>query len=207
MLESRDIPVSNGMRSSLWRVMTGNADRESFFPAIEKKYGKPMAFWFEQMATVADRRYPEQIAFLRENHGFSQAHANALVMYSRGSTSSRRWNTLDDYLDHLDEVKAQTIRLIFDFLGRNFPDLELVIAWNHPMLKQGKNYVFGVSAMQNHLMMAPMVDGVLDEFRPRLAEYHVNKKTIRIPVNWDLDTELLTDMVRACLSEIASDRE
>jgi uncharacterized protein YdhG (YjbR/CyaY superfamily) len=40
-----------------------------------------------------------------------------------------------------------------------------------------------------------------------LSEYHVNKKTIRIPVDWDLDTELLADMVRACLSEIASDRE
>ena len=40
------------------------------------------------MKRLAGKRYPEQMAYLRENHGFSQAHANALVMYSRGSTSS-----------------------------------------------------------------------------------------------------------------------
>lgn len=39
------------------------------------------------MAELVDQKYPEQIAHLRENYGFAQAHANALVMYSRGSKS------------------------------------------------------------------------------------------------------------------------
>jgi hypothetical protein len=55
--------------------MATNPDRASYFPAIEKKYGQPMSYWFDQMDEIADRKYPEQIAFLRENHGFSQAHA------------------------------------------------------------------------------------------------------------------------------------
>ena len=73
--------------------MAANPDRSSYFPAIEKKYGQPMSYWFDQMDQIKDRKYQEQIDFLRENHGFSQAHANALVMYSRGSTSSRRYDT------------------------------------------------------------------------------------------------------------------
>ena len=54
-------------------------DRESYFPAIEKKHGLPMSYWFDQMKEIGDKKYLEQIAYLRENHGFSQAHANALV--------------------------------------------------------------------------------------------------------------------------------
>ena len=45
------------------------------------------------MKDLADEKYPAQIAFLRENHGFSQAHANALVMYSRGSLTTRKFET------------------------------------------------------------------------------------------------------------------
>ena len=58
---------------------TRDPRREAHFPAIEKRYGEPMKHWFAVMKTVAGKRYPEQIAHLRENFGFSQAHANALV--------------------------------------------------------------------------------------------------------------------------------
>ena len=70
--------------------MATNPDRASYFPAIEKRYGQPMSYWFDQMDEIKDAKYPEQIAYLKENHGFSQTHANALVMYCRGSKSAHR---------------------------------------------------------------------------------------------------------------------
>jgi hypothetical protein len=72
-------------------------DREKHFPAIEKKYGEKMAYWFAIMKKLDGKKYPEQIAHLRENYGFSQAHANALVMYSRGSKSAKRHASPSDY--------------------------------------------------------------------------------------------------------------
>ena len=60
-----------------------SSDRSSFFPLIEKKYGKPMSHWFALMKKNADKKYPEQISILRDGHGFSQAHANAVVMYCK----------------------------------------------------------------------------------------------------------------------------
>ena len=69
------------------------ATRESHFPAIEKRYGEPMSHWHKVMARVAGKTYPEQMAHLQENHGFSKTHANALVMYTRGSLSARRHAT------------------------------------------------------------------------------------------------------------------
>ena len=177
-------------------------DRESYFPAIEKKYGQPMSYWFDQMAEIADRKYPEQIAYLRENHGFSQAHANALVLYCRGSKSSRRYNTLDEFLAPVDDVMSGTVRAIFTAIQEKYPKLELVIAWNQPMLKVDGQYVFGVSVATNYILMAPVSAAVLDEFRPRLTEFTVNKKTIRVPADWKVNKTLLRDMVAARLREI-----
>jgi uncharacterized protein len=174
-----------------------NPDRASYFPAIEAKYGQPMSYWFDQMEQVADRKYPEQIAFLRENHGFSQAHANALVMYCRGSKSSRRFDTLDDYLAPLDETKQRTVRAILKAITSKYRSMETVIAWNQPMLKYNGQYVFGLSVQTNHILIAPWGDGIIDQFRPRLGDYTVNKKTIQVPVDWKPDAALLRDMVGA----------
>jgi uncharacterized protein YdhG (YjbR/CyaY superfamily) len=183
--------------------MATPADRTAYFPAIEKKYGQPMSYWFDQMEEVADRRYPEQIAFLRENHGFSQAHANALVMYCRGSASSRRFDTLDDYLEPFDDTKRRTVRAILEAISSAYPGMETVIAWNQPMLKLDGQYVFGVSVLTNHLLIAPWGDGIIDRFRPRLADYKVNKKTIQVPVDWAPDVQLLRDMAAARIAEFS----
>ena len=124
---------------------TTNGNRDRFFPAIEKKYGLPMSYWFEQMKQLEGEKYPVQIAFLRENHGFSQAHANAVVLYCRGNTSSHRFGTLDDYLADADETKQKTVRAIFAAIQARFKKAEVVIAWNQPMVKIDGQYVFGVT--------------------------------------------------------------
>ena len=49
--------------------MVDKHDRASHFPKIEAKYGQPMKYWFGVMKEIADRKYPEQIAFLKEEHG------------------------------------------------------------------------------------------------------------------------------------------
>jgi uncharacterized protein YdhG (YjbR/CyaY superfamily) len=183
--------------------MANNPDRASYFPAIEKRYGQPMSYWFEQMADIADRKYPEQIAYLRENHGFSQAHANALVMYSRGSKSAHRVSTLEEYLAPFDDTKQATVRAILKAITSKFPKMELVISWNQPMLKYDGRYIFGVSVLKNHLLIAPWSKKVLDDFAPRLVDYKVNKKTIQVPVDWKPDAKLLRDMVAAVIADQA----
>ena len=132
-----------------------DSSRESHFPAIEKKYGESMKFWFAVMKKVEGKKYPEQIAHLRENYGFSQAHANALVMYSRGSKSAQRFETPTDFFKSIPSEQAKTVKAIMKAIRAKYPKLELVIAWNQPMLRDGTKYVFGVSASKNYLLMAP----------------------------------------------------
>lgn len=180
-------------------MVSKDPSRESYFPAIEKRYGQPMSHWQAVMKKVATLKYAEQIAHLREKHGFSQAHANALVMYSKGSTTTRRFESPDDYFASLDSTKAATLQRIFAVLQKSFPQLELVMAWNQPMLKDGKQYVFGASAASHHILIAPWDPEIIEAVRPRLAGLVVNKKTIRIPVDWKVDVKLLRDLVASQL--------
>ena len=183
-------------------VASTNPDRVSYFPAIVKKHGLPMTYWFDQMKEIADWKYPEQIAYLRENHGFSQAHANALVLYSRGSKSARRCNSIEEYLEPFDATKCATVTSIFKAITTKYPKMELVIAWNQPMLKFDGQYIFGLSVHTKHITLAPISSEVLQEFLPRLASYDTNKKTFKVPVDWKVDVKLLRDMAAARLAEI-----
>ena len=50
----------------------------SYFPSIEKKYGKPISYWMSELDAVKDAKHMDQVAYLKEmdmGHG----HANANV--------------------------------------------------------------------------------------------------------------------------------
>ena len=161
-----------------------------------------MSYWFAQMKDMEGAKYPEQIAYLRENYGFSQAHANAVVMYSRGSKSAARFSGYDEYLSTVDATQAKTIKKIFTSIQSKYPEMELAIAWNQPMLRIGKDYIFGVSTTKNYLLMAPWSKDVMADFADELSEYKVNKKTIEVPSDWKVDAGLLQAIAGARLAEI-----
>ena len=180
-----------------------SGDRSKYFPAIEKKHGGPISLWIERLRDLGDAKYPEQIAYLRENHGFSQTHANALVMYVRGSTTSRRVATPDDYFATLDPIAAATAKKVFATITKTHRDLELVIAWNHPMLRTpaGK-YVIGLSGAKAHLLLNPFSSDVLEQFADELRDYERNKQTFKVPFDWKVDAKLLRGMADARLAEL-----
>lgn len=55
----------------------------SYFPSIEKTYGKPVAHWFALLDKVSDRKHMEQVAWLKAEHKIGHGHANALVAFHR----------------------------------------------------------------------------------------------------------------------------
>ncbi len=55
----------------------------SYFPSIEKTYGKPVKHWLDLLETLQDRKHMDQVAFLKAQHGIGHGHANALVAYHR----------------------------------------------------------------------------------------------------------------------------
>lgn len=183
-------------------MAVADGDREKYFPLIEKKYGEKMSFWFKVMKELDGEKYPVQIAHLKENYGFSQAHANALVMYSRGSASSKRFETPAEFFKTVTPQQAKTMKAIFKAIQSKYPELELVIAWNQPMLKLDKHYLFGCSAATNHILIAPWNQDVLKKYAPKFKEYKVNKKTIGLPNDWAVDAKVLQAMMKESLAAL-----
>ena len=182
--------------------MPKDPSREAHFPGIEKKYGEKMAYWFKVKAKLEGKKYPEQIDHLIESYGFSQAHANALVMFSRGSESSKRFTTLTEYYKSIPAPQAKTIKAIFKVITTKYPQLEMVLAWNQPMVKLDKHYVFGASASSKHVLIAPWDQEVLHQFAPKFKEGNALKKTIQLPIDWEVDAKLLQAMIKASLANL-----
>jgi hypothetical protein len=71
-------------RSPATRV-TGPA---SYFPSIEKKYGKPIAEWKKVIRSRYPARHMEIVSWLKTEHGMGHGHANALVGHTLAEDAS-----------------------------------------------------------------------------------------------------------------------
>jgi hypothetical protein len=60
----------------------------SYFPSIEKKYGRPISEWKELVRAALPATHMELVALLKEQHGMGHGHANAIVAHilAEGST-------------------------------------------------------------------------------------------------------------------------
>ena len=54
----------------------------SYFPSIEKKYGRPIAGWKALIRAQPGKKHMELVAWLKQTHGMGHGHANALVAHT-----------------------------------------------------------------------------------------------------------------------------
>jgi hypothetical protein len=53
----------------------------SYFPSIEKKYGKPISHWMQVLEEAGRLKHMELVGRLKTEHGLGHGHANALVAW------------------------------------------------------------------------------------------------------------------------------
>ena len=51
----------------------------SYFPSIEKKYGRPIAEWLQLIRESPLTKHMELVNWLKSEHGVGHGHASALV--------------------------------------------------------------------------------------------------------------------------------
>ena len=54
----------------------------SYFPSIEKTYGRPIAEWKSMIRARPPARHIELVGWLKQEHGMGHGHANALVAHT-----------------------------------------------------------------------------------------------------------------------------
>ena len=61
----------------------------SYFPSIEKKYGRSIAEWQTVIAARSGDKHMEIVGYLKSEHGVGHGHANALVLWTlRGNIAA-----------------------------------------------------------------------------------------------------------------------
>ena len=56
----------------------------SYFPSIEKTYGKPMRHWLDLVAALLETQgHMQAVGTLKHEHGLGHGHANAIVAYAK----------------------------------------------------------------------------------------------------------------------------
>ena len=113
-----------------------------------------------------------------------------------------KFENLDEYFASLDDTKAATLRRVLDVIATNFPDSSVKLAWNTPQIQIEGKYVFGMSAAKNHLSLAPWSEAAMSTFANRLAPYETTKGLFKVPVDWDVDGALITDLIQARMAEL-----
>lgn len=61
----------------------------SYFPSIEKTYGRPIQEWLDLAVEQLDagKSHMEVVAVFKDDHGFGHGHANAVVAYTKAQLS------------------------------------------------------------------------------------------------------------------------
>ncbi|MGA4539589.1 DUF4287 domain-containing protein [Uniformispora flossi] len=54
----------------------------SYFPSIEKKYGRPVSEWFDLVRSSPLTKHGELVTWLKTEHHLGHGHANALVAHT-----------------------------------------------------------------------------------------------------------------------------
>ncbi len=64
--------------------MSGNIVKgpASYFPSIEKKYGRPIGEWQALVRKALPAKHMELVAMLKNDHGMGHGHANAIVAHT-----------------------------------------------------------------------------------------------------------------------------
>jgi hypothetical protein len=72
------VPALTEVDMATQAKVTGPA---SYFPSIEKKYGKPIAHWMQVLEEAGPLKHMELVRHLKSEHQLGHGHANALVAW------------------------------------------------------------------------------------------------------------------------------
>ena len=58
----------------------------SYFPSIEKTYGRPIGDWLQLVRDRLPAKHMEIVSMLKSEHGLGHGHANAIVAHVMAET-------------------------------------------------------------------------------------------------------------------------
>lgn len=113
-----------------------------------------------------------------------------------------KFSSLEDFYSSLPEDQQTHITSLVTFVSDNYPQLELVLAWNQPMFKSGKHYVVGFMPTKKHTNLLTVTDTVVTELNPQLGSYKHGTRSISLPFDWKIDPKLIRTVLELRQKEL-----
>jgi uncharacterized protein YdhG (YjbR/CyaY superfamily) len=110
---------------------------------------------------------------------------------------------VDSYLGELDEPKRSTLEALRQAILEIVPDAEQGISYRVPAFRLDGKVVAGFAAFNDHLSYLPFSGSVLNHLGDRLNGFTMTKSALHFPVDRPLPKQLVEDLIKVRLEEIA----
>lgn len=112
-------------------------------------------------------------------------------------------SAVGDYFDSLDAPTRSAFERIRDLALEIVPDAEEGTSYGMAALRYRQKPLLGFRAFKNHLSIFPFSPQVVDAVRDRLTSFDLSKGTIRFAVTAPIPDDVVRDIVRHRVGEIA----
>lgn len=114
-----------------------------------------------------------------------------------------KYNTLPEYLASIDDPEnVQKLEDLINWALKEFPQLELRIAWNQPMLTDHGTFIMAFSAAKKHLGVS-IEKEPLEIHRDEIhdAGYTSSKMMFQMPWDKEWNKKLLAKLIQSNIDE------
>jgi uncharacterized protein YdhG (YjbR/CyaY superfamily) len=110
--------------------------------------------------------------------------------------------TIDDYIAAQEESIRPRLKQLRSIIHGAIPEAQEKISWSMPTYWKRKNLIH-FAAFKKHIGLYPG-DEATSVFADKLADFEVNKGTIRLPHDRDLPEKLIADIAKWCYVSYAN---
>ncbi len=112
------------------------------------------------------------------------------------------FDSVSDYYSSLPDEQRDHISALVDWVFEQYPQFEVVIAWNQPMFKFENKYIIGFMPTKKHTNLLTVSDTAITALEPELSGYKHGTRSISLPFDWKSDVNLLKKVVTLRLQEL-----
>jgi uncharacterized protein YdhG (YjbR/CyaY superfamily) len=112
-------------------------------------------------------------------------------------------SAIDDYLATLSEPERAALEHVREVVSREVPDAEESKSYGMPAFRSAGRPLIGFRAARGHLSVFPFSPEAIEAVKERLAGFDLSKGTIRFTPDQPIPDDVLVDLVRARVGEIA----
>lgn len=116
--------------------------------------------------------------------------------------AASRPTSVDEYVASLVEPQRSTVATVLHTIAELYPESTVKLAWNVPQVQIAGKYVFGIASYKQHIALAPWSEAAMAACADQLSHFTQTLALFRVPVDWQVDRELLRELIAIRLGEL-----